>query len=129
MTPPRRLIPYVLLGILTLGTGLGVALGLTEGPVTSTASSGEVMTTPCFAAPQGAGLSCHLRDGAVSFGFAGPELSKGAVNCLVSGVDGAGAPTSIGEVRRAVGLLLPECERASRVPVVPYVVQGERATA
>jgi hypothetical protein len=32
--PRRRLAPFLLLGILTLGAGLGVGLGLSEGPVT-----------------------------------------------------------------------------------------------
>jgi hypothetical protein len=36
--PRRRLIPYVLLGVITLGTGLAVGLGLSEGPLTYSAS-------------------------------------------------------------------------------------------
>jgi len=35
--PRRRLAPFLLLGILTLGAGLGVGLGLSEGPVTYSA--------------------------------------------------------------------------------------------
>ena len=35
--PRRRFVPYVLLGVLTLGTGLAIGLGLSEGPVTHTA--------------------------------------------------------------------------------------------
>lgn len=39
MNPRRRLIPYVLLGILTLGTGLAVGLGLAEGALTYNAAA------------------------------------------------------------------------------------------
>jgi hypothetical protein len=39
MNPSRRLVPHVLLGILTLGTGLAIGLGLSEGPVTHSASA------------------------------------------------------------------------------------------
>ena len=38
MEAGRHLMPYLLLGILTLGTGLGVGLGLSEGPLTHTAT-------------------------------------------------------------------------------------------
>jgi hypothetical protein len=120
-------VPYVLLGLLTLGAGLGVGLGLSGGPVTYTASLGGPMNTPCSATPNGAGLSCHLRHGAVSFLFAGPRLSTGAMDCLVDGLDGHGdgtrTLTSFGEVRRALGLLLPGCERGARVPMVPVAIR------
>lgn len=36
MKANRRLIPYLLVGLLTLGTGLAVGLGLATGPVTAT---------------------------------------------------------------------------------------------
>jgi len=39
VNPSRRFVPYVLLGILTLGTGLAIGLGLSEGPITHTASA------------------------------------------------------------------------------------------
>ena len=121
--------PYVFLGILTIGVGLGVGLlGLSEGPWTYN-SSAEVTGTPCSAAPNEAGLSCHLSNGAASFLFAGPRLSKGAMSCLVEGLNGAGTPRSMGEVRRALGVLLPACERGSAVPEVPFVVQRGRAPA
>lgn len=39
MNRRRGLVPYALLGILTLGAGLGVVLGLSTGPVTYNASA------------------------------------------------------------------------------------------
>jgi hypothetical protein len=128
VNPRRGFVPYLLLGILTLGAGLGVGLGLSEGPVTYSASP-QSAGTPCSASPNRAGLSCRLRHGAVSFLFAGPRLSKGAMNCLVGGLDGAGTPANIGEVGRALGLLLPECERGSGVPEVPFVVRDASRSA
>jgi hypothetical protein len=129
----RSFVPYVLLGLLTLGAGLGVGLGLSEGPVTYTASLGDPMNTPCSAAPNGEGLSCQLRPGTVSFLFGGPGLSKGAMNCLVDGLDGAGAgartPPSFREIRRVIGLLLPGGERGSKVPIVPFAIRRGGASA
>ena len=131
MNPHRSFVPYVLLGLLTLGAGLGVGLGLSEGPVTYTASLGDPMNTPCSAAPNGEGLSCQLRPGTVSFLFGGPGLSKDAMNCLVDGLDGAGArtPPSFREIRRVIGLLLPGCERGSKVPIVPFAIRRGGASA
>jgi hypothetical protein len=43
--PRRRLAPFLLLGILTLGAGLGVGLGLSEGPVTYSAQTVAVAKT------------------------------------------------------------------------------------
>jgi hypothetical protein len=45
--PSRRLTPYLLLGALTLGAGLGAGLGLSEGPVThdATAPTSSTVTT------------------------------------------------------------------------------------
>jgi hypothetical protein len=44
--PRRRLAPFLLLGILTLGAGLGVGLGLSEGPVTYSAQT-QVLAETC----------------------------------------------------------------------------------
>jgi hypothetical protein len=43
--PRRRLGPFLLLGILTLGAGLGVGLGLSEGPVTYSAQTQALAET------------------------------------------------------------------------------------
>ena len=113
----RRLTPYVLLGILTLGTGLAIGLGLSEGPVTYTASAEATTGNPCSAAPKGAEITCHLSSGAVVVWFGhGRRLSEGSINCIVDGVDGAKAaghtePTNLAAVEAAVKVLRPECER------------------
>ena len=111
--------PFALLGILTLGTGLGVGLGLSEGPVTYSASA-EVTGTPCSAMPNDAGMTCRLSSGQVMvwFGQYGRTLSKGSINCVVDGVDGAEAaghtePTSLAAVEATVNVLLPECEKGA----------------
>jgi hypothetical protein len=36
VSPKRNLVPYLLVGVLTLGAGLGVGLGVSQGSVTST---------------------------------------------------------------------------------------------
>jgi hypothetical protein len=45
----RRLVPYVLLAILALGSGLGVGLGLTQGPNTYSQPSSMVALKLCMA--------------------------------------------------------------------------------
>lgn len=46
MRPRRRHAPFLLLGILTLGAGLAVGLGLSEGPVTYSAQN-QALTETC----------------------------------------------------------------------------------
>ena len=110
--------PFALLGVMTLGAGLGGGLGLSEGLVTYTASA-EVTGTPCSAASNGARMICRLRSGevAIYFGqFARGPIPPGAVDCVVEGLDGAGAASrtgaeSLAGVLAAINVLLPECER------------------
>ena len=45
MRPRRRFAPYLLLGILTLGAGLGVGLALSEGTVTYSAQTQALVET------------------------------------------------------------------------------------
>jgi hypothetical protein len=45
----RRLVPYVLLAILTLGSGLGIGLGLTQGPTTYSQPSAMAALKSCMA--------------------------------------------------------------------------------
>ena len=113
----RRLVPYVLVGILTLGTGLAIGFGLSKGPVTYTASA-EVTGIPCSALPNGAaGMTCSGNI-VVWFGPHGRKFSKGSINCVVDGVNGAKAAghnesASLAAVEAAVNVLLPECEKDS----------------
>lgn len=43
-----RLVPYVLIGVLTLGTGLAVGLALSEGPVTAPSSDAAPSVIHCL---------------------------------------------------------------------------------
>jgi hypothetical protein len=45
VNPRRRLAPFLLLGVLTLGACLGLGLGLSEGPVTYSAQTQEAAET------------------------------------------------------------------------------------
>jgi hypothetical protein len=115
-------VPYVLLGILTLGTWLAIGLGLSEGPITYNASSfAEVTGTPCSAASDGGRMTCHLSSGEVVIWFGqyarGP-IPPGAVDCVVEGLDGVGAASRTeaeapAGVLAAINVLLPGCERGT----------------
>jgi hypothetical protein len=98
MSPRRRLIPYVLLGILTLGTGLAIGLGLSEGTLTYTATSAATWA-PCASARSGAvtKMTCgsvvsqvtpssftYTREGFASFFEAPWKMPKDFVSCMNS---------------------------------------------
>ena len=97
MKTGRHLVPYMLLGFLTLGAGLGVGLGLSEGTATYTptvASSWD----PCSASSTTAGrqVSCTLV-GAKSYSSSmtvwfepSHSLPKGTAACLNAALDRAG---------------------------------------
>jgi hypothetical protein len=52
--------PYLLLGILTLGTGLGIGLGLSEGPLTHTATTAPYWG-PCSTSRTQSGVKVSCR--------------------------------------------------------------------
>jgi len=52
----RRVVPYLLLGALTFGAGLGVGLGLSEGPVTYNATATSSWA-PCATARTASGTT------------------------------------------------------------------------
>jgi hypothetical protein len=112
----RRIAPYLLLGLLTLGAGLGVGLGLASGPVTYMAShpetsgswscitilsSSEETEVDCVPRGQTAGpLLAHgpgssfasLPNGAggaevQSFFIAGKTIPKGYASCLTEALN------------------------------------------
>jgi hypothetical protein len=92
----RHLVPYMLLGFLTLGTGLGVGLGLSEGTATDTPTVASSWH-PCSASPTTAGLqvSCTLV-GAKSYSSSmtvwfepSHSFPKGTAACLNAALDRA----------------------------------------
>jgi hypothetical protein len=101
-------VPYALLGLLTLGAGVGVALGLSNGPVTYDASAAVLEWYPCTASTRadGAVVSCHSKPTAASSGTPGegPSVglffSRGArlpenfTTCVTTSLNGASIPTS-----------------------------------
>jgi hypothetical protein len=91
-------VPYVLVGILTLGTGLAIGLGLSEGTVTYTATS-AANWAPCETARNGAviNVTCgsvvsqvtpssftYERQGSVSFFESPPKMPRDFVQCMTS---------------------------------------------
>lgn len=90
--------PYVLLGILTLGTGLAVGLGLSEGPVTYNASVISPWA-PCTTARTGTATKVTCRSvvsdvtpssftwgsqGFAHFYESPPKMPKGFATCMTS---------------------------------------------
>ena len=53
----RRIVPYLLLGALTLGAGLGVGLGLSEESVTHKAAAATSLWAPCATARNATGTT------------------------------------------------------------------------
>jgi hypothetical protein len=89
----ERLVPYLLLGVLALGTGLGVGLGLSEAPVAR--PLGWVAYAPgayalasetCvpFATADKAGVTCATDGSGVSakFTITALQLTPGQASCL-----------------------------------------------
>ena len=88
----------MLLGFLTLGTGLGVGLGLSEGTATYAPTTVASSWRPCNASPTTAGLqvSCTLV-GAKSYSSSmtvwfepSHSFPKGTAACLNAALDRAG---------------------------------------
>ena len=90
--------PFALLAVLTLGTGLAIGLGLSEGPVTYTATSVSPWA-PCSSARHGAELTVMCRSvvsqvtptsftyqkgASVSFYESPPRMPKDFRTCMSS---------------------------------------------
>jgi beta-lactam-binding protein with PASTA domain len=87
MPPPERLLPFSLLGLLTLGAGLGVGLGLSEAPLQYPAS-------PSTSQGLGPGVTC--------------VTTASRVDCQVTSSNPTGrASGPAADVPRVVGLTLP----------------------
>ena len=124
----RRLAPYLLLGILTLGTGLAIGLGLSKGPVTYTATSASSWA-PCTTARTGAvrKVTCgsvvaqvtpssftYGRQGTASFFEPPPKMPKDFVTCMTSAlihVVPRTAPISSAKLNREMDAIYETCSR------------------
>jgi hypothetical protein len=92
-------VPFVLLGILTLGTGLAVGLGLSEGPVTYTASP-QAETPPAVI----------LRESPLhSFSGPLPSIPKDDLHCVAEGLN-AEYPRGVVVSTSDVRAVLRRCE-------------------
>jgi hypothetical protein len=99
-------VPYLLLGILTLGTGLAIGLGLSEGPVTYTATSvGASAESQCPTETNKPFDSCI----SISFGR-GPTIPRGSVECVLKGLM-EDRPMSTPAFKRDETILLSTCKK------------------
>ena len=96
----RRLTPYLLLGTLTLGAGLGAGLGLSQGPMTySGARSGE------------ANESTNPYKSSITIRFSGgPMIPTDSVDCVLKGLAEA-RPMGTAAFKRDVRTMLSKCGR------------------
>jgi hypothetical protein len=100
-------VPYVLLGVLTLGAGLGAGLGLSEGQVT------HDPTTLCVASVgQGSDqILCSSRPGAAIRLPGAFTLPPANPACMAKAIKAAGRsiPTSEAGLKRVLRRLLSAC--------------------
>ena len=107
----ERLTPYMLLGVLTLGTGLGIGLGLSEAPrVPTVFRFGIYDPETCipFSTPIKAGVTCTSSESGISARFtvtAHPHVPKGR-SCLPRHVPISRGPNALKE---AVAYLETQC--------------------
>jgi hypothetical protein len=124
---PRRLfVPYLLLGILTLGTGLAIGLGLSEGPVTYSATSTSPWA-PCSISRNGTAttVTCrsvvsHVTPSSFTWGSQGFEsfyerpwkIPKDFVQCMTSALINVVPRTghiSSAKLNRDMGAIYTSC--------------------
>ena len=115
-----RLTPYVLLGVLVLGTGLGAGLGLSEAPVSNAASRPPPrVTSPqlgaqfqrcvTFTTPTEVGVRCSAAPGqwGMSVGVTfETHVPRARAACLAGHALLARGP---GALRRAIAWLRAQC--------------------
>jgi hypothetical protein len=110
-------VPYVLLGLLRLGAGLGVGLGLAEGPVEHSAAaspSGVLVENPCapYSARPNPAASCRP----IRFSFSGgPTIPTDSVKCVLKGLAEV-RPMSTAAYKRDETRLLSTCESRGSEP-------------
>lgn len=88
MKSRRRLVPVLLLGVLSLATGLGAWLGASERPVSHTAS-GFVSTCSTSLTKDQVDISCMFSPSlGTDVSFQRPRgFSEGDLSCLAAAVD------------------------------------------
>jgi len=120
------LIPYVLLGILTVGTGLAVGLGLSDGPVTYSATSVSPWA-PCSISRNGTTtkVTCRSvisdvtsssfsygRQGSAFFFEPPPKMPEDFVTCMTSAlvhVVPRTGPISSAKLNREIDAIYDSC--------------------
>ena len=112
----------MLLGVLTLGTGLGIGLGLSEAPrVPPVFRFGVYDSETCipFSTPTKAGVTCSTTGSGISLRFtaaARPHIAKGQSSCLPQQVPISRGPNALKE---AVQYLESQCFEAPTADSVP----------
>jgi hypothetical protein len=122
----RRVVPYLLLGALTFGAGLGVGLGLSEGPVTNNATATSSWA-PCATARTASGttVTCgtvvsdvtpssftYDRQGAAHFYESPPKMPRDFATCMTSAlihVVPRATTISSGELNRKINAIYMTC--------------------
>jgi hypothetical protein len=89
-------VPYVLLGMLVLGTGLAIGFGLSAGPVTFKGSSAPLQWTCTTSVSQGAEtLNCDTTDAKMSVWTSNVDsIPKGIAACTRTALQSVAPPKS-----------------------------------
>ena len=109
--------PYVLLGVLTLGSGLGAGLGLSEGPVTYDAT--QALTLCIASVGQGSEqILCTSKPGAALRVPGTFKLAPASPTCLAKAMRAAGrsTPANVAGLKRTLRRVLSTCESKDQPP-------------
>jgi hypothetical protein len=124
----KRAVPYLLLGVVALGTGLGAALGASQAPVTR--SPGASLAV----------VECGL--GHLETGINGPSFScdhdtftwpskppRGFDDCMDKTQLSEGIPNGVAAFERQVRIAISKCEAKGRASARSGAVENRHAIA
>ena len=107
----RTLTPYLILGVLTLGVGLGAALGVAEDPVTFPAMAAAEMTCTTTVIGDAATVQCRSANSSLTHFFLLPKknIPKGFASCMTTALDRA-RPDTLAAGIRVINANLANCK-------------------
>ena len=110
MKPNRGLLPYVLLGILIIGAGLGAGLGLATGPITYVSSAVVAPTVICSESFGGSSLTISSSPGS-NGSTTTASIASGSPHCVVTGAGSKDLDRCLSKVASARGTMTPTLPR------------------
>jgi hypothetical protein len=106
VTSNRVLVPYVLLGILTLGAGLGAGLALAAGPITDVPTQAVALTLACSESFGGSSLY-ESSSPTSKFQITSSNSSSSKPHCVVSGAGSKSLDRCLSTLASARGTMTP----------------------